>query len=475
MKKNYIFIPLYRSFALRYLLATGIIKKISKTSTIVAFVDKKKLKIYKKIFRNYNIIFEDLHIEKISKIKYHRIYNFLRLIKTFTYGENKNLKNNSINLAKIKFKNELKGIYFLIKPISFILRNFVFLRRVLFLLENYFDHKKIFTKYFNKYNPKALIVTSYGYNFDQYFVRECKKFNCKSISIIYSWDNPSTKGYKSSDSDHYIVWNNTMKKEIEVFQDVPSYKLHVCGIAHWDTYFKDLDKKKYFKNTFYKQNNISFNKKIILFFSSGPRDFKNGYQIIDKLCNFCKQNKKFFLIARMHPLYLDDNLAKKYLGKSNVYFESELKKKYKEVLLFKNPSLKKFGSEISEAIYPAKDLLELKKLYSSAEIFINEYSTTMLEACIFDIPTINVAIGNYRNTNLPVKTYNMHHHLKVVNSFNAFDEIDNFKDLEKKIYEINLKKNTKLLLRKKIVKNFLSQNSGNASNKIFEEIKKIIS
>ena len=43
---------------------------------------------------------------------------------------------------------------------------------------------------------------------------------------------------------------------------------------------------------------------------------------------------------------------------------------------------------------------ELAKLYSSANLFINEYSTTQLEACIFNLPIINAAIGNYRNTNI---------------------------------------------------------------------------
>ena len=47
-----------------------------------------------------------------------------------------------------------------------------------------------------------------------------KSKGCKTISIVYSWDNPSSKGYKLSNSDLYLVWNETMKKEMVIFQDI---------------------------------------------------------------------------------------------------------------------------------------------------------------------------------------------------------------------------------------------------------------
>ena len=142
---------------------------------------------------------------------------------------------------KIKFKEKIKkkkffAIYFL----GFLLRNLKILRKLFFIFEKLIDPKNIFNHYFEKYRPKAVILTSYGYDYDQYFVRDAKKFQCKSISIIYSWDNPTSKGYKSSESDLYLVWNKTMKDELNIFHDISNEKIKVCGVSHWDIFFNQF-------------------------------------------------------------------------------------------------------------------------------------------------------------------------------------------------------------------------------------------
>ena len=55
-----------------------------------------------------------------------------------------------------------------------------------------------------------------------------------------------------------------MKKDLITFQDIEPYKIFECGAAHWDTYFRDNRKRKIFSK---------IKDKIILFLTSGPRDF----------------------------------------------------------------------------------------------------------------------------------------------------------------------------------------------------------
>ena len=250
MKKK-IFIPIYRSFGLRYLISTKLIENLSKEHEVIIFIDFKKLNYYKYIFKNINVTFEDIKVANLEQVKKKKLYNFIQLLRKFTCGENNNYKNNSIKVWKIKYKEEIKKKkFYLIYPLSFFLRKFFFLRYILNLLEKKIFDQKFIKDYFYKYSPSLLITTSYGYDYDQYFVNNANKFNCKTLSIIYSWDNPTSKGYKCSDSDIYFVWNKNMKNELINFHDINKSKIKICGIAHWDTFFNDLKEKKILKNFF---------------------------------------------------------------------------------------------------------------------------------------------------------------------------------------------------------------------------------
>ena len=116
------------------------------------------------------------------------------MLKRFFNGNKRNFRNNSHNLWKIKFKKELKNkkITSIIYAFAFLLNNIKFLRKS-FFYRSKLDHKKIYSKYFDKYSPVVLLTTSYGYDYDQYFVREAKSKGCKTISIVYSWDNQVQK------------------------------------------------------------------------------------------------------------------------------------------------------------------------------------------------------------------------------------------------------------------------------------------
>jgi len=473
--KEYIFLPLYRSFGLRYLLSTKLMDHLSKKYKIVAFIDMDKKPYYESLLKKYEIIYEDLNSERIERENNSIFFNFKKLIKKFICGEKKNFKNKTIDLYKIKFEKAIKNNrYYFFNLINFFLRKSKILRNIFFYIDEMTDTNNFFLNQFEKYQPKALILLSYGYDYDQYFARDAKKFNCKSISIIYSWDNPTSKGYKSSNSDYYLVWNEVMKKELNIFHDIPIKKIEICGVTHWENFFIERDNKANLRKKFFEENNLTNDKKIILFFSSHPRDFMQGYNIINNISEKFINNKNIIVVARMHPLILDKALSKKFLGNENIFFEKQIKDKFGEKVLFKNPTLKKFGGKPSEVFYPSEDFEELSKLYSAADVFINEFSTTQLEACIFDLPIINAAIGKYRETNHKNSIYGWHHHLYYLKEFNFQTYVDNYTSLNDSILD-NLKNPKYLKInREKFIDNFIGDNMGKASKNIIDNFEKFL-
>lgn len=481
MKQECIFIPQYRTFGLRYLLSTEIIKKLSSQNfKIIMFIDMKNLNFYKKIFKDIEITFENLNSINLDKKKkkFPRLNHFFSILRKCTNGQSKEFKNNSSSINYFKIDNDLGKKKYIILILSFLLKNSKILRKLFIFVNTTFN--RIFLKddhlesSFKKYNPKLLLITSYGYDYDHYFVNIAKKFKCKVTSIVYSWDNPSSKGYKLSNSDSYLVWNQTMKKELNIFQDISKKKIHVCGVSHWDDYYKDIPNKETIMRKFYKKNNINENKKIILYFSSSPRDFSNAYKKIEEICRIIKKNKNLLLIARMHPLYLDDKICKKYLGDINLNFEKNLLNQYSENLIFKNPKLEFYGEHSNDVFYPLNDINELKDLYLSSKILLTEYSTTMLEGCIFNLPIVNIAIGKFRNTNKPIKYISEYHHLNNLKKYNAFYEVENKNQLKSCIMNLLSDKDDLLENRRKLFKKELNFFPGFSKQKFEDQIFKDI-
>ena len=136
----------------------------------------------------------------------------------------------------------------------------------------------------------------------------------------------------------------------------------------------------------------------------------------------------------MHPHYMNDSICIRFCGNNHKYFEKELLSKYSSILLFKNPQTIVYGSGASNVIYPADDIENLKKLYSSASLLLNEYSTTLLEVIIYDLAIINVAIGKYRDLDLQSQ-----HTVSVIyklQKYNAVLECENYESLELMIKKI---------------------------------------
>mgnify|MGYP001222420926 CR=1 FL=1 len=186
--------------------------------------------------------------------------------------------------------------------------------------------------------------------------------------------------------------------------------------------------------------------------------------------HYYRDKPNYLLIARMHPLYMDPNICRKFLGETNKYYENKLLSKYSKKLIFINPEVIPFGSKSNEVFYPLKDIEILKELYCSAHLLLTEYSTTLLEGFIFDLPVINVAIGNYRNTNLPIRFIGNHHHLWRLKKYNVITECENYKDLKLIINNIVNGEDKTIVFRREFVKAEININPGNASKKIIDEI-----
>ena len=473
-----ILISLYRSFSIRYLLNSGLINNLSNNYKIVILTKTENLFYFKKKLKNYNNIFiEDVFYDYHKKIKNNRVADFFILLRRYVSGKKKKFRNKNLyKLWDIKFESELKKkhLYYPIKFFSFFLNNFKILRILLRFFERLTQKSNKYQKYFSFYKPSNIIVASTGYDIDQYLIREAKKNKCKVISFVYSWDNPSTKGYSAEIPDYTFVWNNIMKEEVSIFHDIKRESIYSKGILHWDKYFtcSEFDKINKFK----KALKIDKDTKILAFFSSAPNEFDSSIKIIEKILE--NNNKKLFknkvhLIARLHPLFFENSFKK--------FFNFDLNDKIKELtntydnITFLNPQFHKTGGNSTfDTDYPIEDLVNTKLIYESCDIFLSEYSTTLIEACIFNKPIINCSFGSYRRKKLPAKTFELHHHIDRAIKANFFKSVYSFEELTSQINIFIENPSIQENNRIKFINEELGGFKGNSVDATYEELKNII-
>ena len=241
---------------------------------------------YYKNYLNRNIEIIGYDWDKFEKLRKKSILKrFFITVRKLSSG--KKYTNNTTNkVREIQYKYLLKKqkffFYFCLFTSKFL--NFSKYFRMIF---NYLEKLSIDTKYFdnllNFYKPNAVIIGSCCIDHDAYISISAKKLNIKLGSILYSWDNPSTKGLAICKPDKVFSWNQVMTKDIENFFEIEKKDISECGILHWSNYKEKLTpiNRPDIQDTL----NISF-------FSSSPSNFENSYSNLIDLLNYNNPKKK---------------------------------------------------------------------------------------------------------------------------------------------------------------------------------------
>lgn len=477
-----IFISAYRNVSIRYILSTDIFKYLKNKDLIqiVIFVKKNDIEYFKNKYRGENIIFEDIFFEKATKQFRSRLGLFFYLIRSYMYGSKGKTKNNSPKIWGIIWSEQSKNsgfkrktLFYASKLIAEIFQHFKSLRKSLVRLESILFNGNIYDDYFKKYNPELLITSSTGYMIDPLIMRAAKRNKSKILSIVHSWDNTTTKAYRGASLDYVVAWNHIMKNELNIFQDINKSKIHVGGVAHWDDYFNGSLIKS--DGPFFKKEITNKTPKIIFYATSAPIMFKSTFDMIEDILIKIKNGtilSNCKLIVRLHPNYLSKQKGADSLV-MDVYSSKieELKERYGNLIEFNLPKINWIKDDYE---LPIEDIRNLGKLLIESDLLLTEYSTLMIEASIFDLPIINVALGKFRDTNQPISIIEDLNHLKRVLKTKATRQAYSLDELTNQINQYISNPQLDSDNRKKLVEQEITSNIGNAGKSIGKYIYNLI-
>jgi hypothetical protein len=399
MKKKTIFLYASQGFAVRYLLRTDILNTLRESSAQVIILSHNGDEpIFKERFESENVKVEKLKNEDyesyLMKTSLQRLLISLRAYvlngkyNTRTIDDFRTIYRIQRGWTRENGHNSwIKGLIW--ELISKIFMSSKVLRRLLIAFENRFFHPTFHEELFEKYSPDLVVVTSLcGFKYNELFAREAHSFGVPVCCVVLSWDNISGMGMPGYNPDYVVAWTENMKKELTELTDIDEKKIYIGGVAHFDPYYtSDIILKK---RELFKKFGLDPDKKTIFFATKSPKRFPWGPELAAEIAEAIQSGKIKHspqLLVRIHPLhYRTLNGALVFEDIINEY--ERVANKYPSVsLCIPETVSKRMDADLADS-----ETALVASVLKHSDVMLNMFSTMVIEASIFQLPSINLCI-----------------------------------------------------------------------------------
>lgn len=133
---------------------------------------------------------------------------------------------------------------------------------------------KRFTEVLEKYTPDIVFLTDLQNEMDVRLLHEAKKRNIKTVGMLRSWDNVSSKGLLRAIPEVVLVHNDILRNGLITQNHVTPSRVVKVGIPHYDLYFNPhpTDRK-----TFFNTMGLELEKPLVLFAPIGDRYIRDNH------------------------------------------------------------------------------------------------------------------------------------------------------------------------------------------------------
>jgi len=273
-----IFISAFNPFILRNILLSDALTILKKQSDlrIVVLVPEYKVNFFKKEIGSPNTVIEGFKTQNITRQD--ALFRFIMssLANTSTLRVHK----------KVEFLRSGRYLRYLT---SMVLMNFLSYSKTFKRLMRTCDfltlNKIKFSPLFERYYPDLVFTTDVFNDDDVYLLAESRRRRVKTISMVRSWDNFTTKGVFRIKPDSLIVHNEIIRDEAVRYGDMKSADIIISGIPNYDRYFKG---GRMTRQAFFKKIGLDSKRKLILFSPFGNRFSETDWQIMSILKEIIK-------------------------------------------------------------------------------------------------------------------------------------------------------------------------------------------
>ena len=298
-----IFLGISHGFQVRNFFQTPFITELTRLYHVVILVDERDAKHLSAYLIRLGIQNAEAVGVKIEEQKTEDKFLLLRknIFVSPKRAQTKNILNemNSSTLGKWQ------------KPLSVlnkIFGTFEFSRSLWRFIEGMFISGSEFDELFLRFKPIKVITADYGTKpFEIRLLRAAKRKKIKSLAVVPSWDNLTSKGVMGVKPDYLAVWNEIMVDEAVELHAFRKDRIFITGPLQFDNFFNPSYKMD--EDLFRKKFNVRPNQRVSVFGTITPKYFKYNLEVLQILGGFIKDgviqgDPK--VIIRVHPQVVSD-------------------------------------------------------------------------------------------------------------------------------------------------------------------------
>jgi len=375
-----ILIPVSNSFFVRNFLRTDAYGELRRVPDmrLVLLAPQDKIEYYRREFLQENIVFDVL--PDLMKMKSERFFAFVE--KAGTHSRTVAImQGTELRRRGTKESTARRVFYYLLGRAFWHLGRFSFYRRLVRFLYLLFP-TRVFRRTLAEYKPD-LVFSPLMLRGETLLIKEAKSTGIKTLGMVHSWDNLTSKSFLRVHPDHLLVHTPMLKDQAVYIGDYPREKITITGIPQYDGYF--LKERVRPRDEFIRELGGDPSKKLLVYAFSGKAGLHIDFDILDILHKAVVSGEikeQPNVLIRPYPKH--DILPEKM---------EQLKKQYGFLGLsvMSHVGKRTENWEFDEA---ALDLLS--NTLAHADIVINMFSTFFIEAAIFDKPLIAIAFDGYQ-------------------------------------------------------------------------------
>ncbi|MDO8523666.1 MAG: CDP-glycerol glycerophosphotransferase family protein [bacterium] len=229
---------------------------------------------------------------------------------------------------------------------------------------------------FREFKPGCIFATDIQNEMDVRLLHEARRRGIRTIGMVRSWDNITSKGNLRVVPDHIVVHNERIKNELVSYSKVPAGHITPVGIPHYDRY---LGTPKKSREEFMKEHRFDSRRKTVMFAPIGDRYIRNN--TLDAMVFKELAQLPLNLIVRMPPTDMA-TLGKPKNPSAIIAFDETGQES--ERLRTEERSRKQ--NEISTI-----DEEHLHEELTYSDVLVTGHSTLVNDAALVDLPAVIIA------------------------------------------------------------------------------------
>jgi len=227
---------------------------------------------------------------------------------------------------------------------------------------------------FDKYQPSLMFAT-YPTAMDEFdFLKFARDEGITTVGLIHSWDVLTTEGQIVVPLDHYFVWNQVMRTELNVIHGVPEEQISVTGIPQFDCYAETIPQNG--REEFLRQQGLDPEKRTVLYATSAGGLTPEEPEILANLVSAINAENPggVQFLVRIHQQ--DDVGRYAFISDANVKYQV--------------PGVH-MKNLVDWRLMDKGDLDLLRDTLAFSDVVVNSASTISIDAIALDKPVVNIA------------------------------------------------------------------------------------